>query len=926
VTTNDAGDGKVLAITGQSNGTATLNADSTFQFRPNPGFEGSASFTYTVTNGFGTSAPATVSMTVANPVWFLNSSAAGGGDGRYDTPFNALSSFAAINNGAGNNPAANDRIFLYTGAYTGPVTLLNGQQLIGQGATGSSFSSLLGVTWPADSGTEPAINGNSPSITSGTTGVTLGSGNTLRGFNLGNTTGAALIGTSFGTVVVTNVGINTTGQALNLTTGTLNGSFTQLRSTGGTNNVSLTGVATTGTSTLGGAGDVLSGATSDAFVVAGGTGSYIYSGNVTQTSNAATVNVNGGHSGTLTFQTGTVSATNGTGLQFNNADGTYAFSGTTTLNGGNAGIDVSNGSAGSFTFPSTSSITNPTAEMVAISNSAPTFSYAGTLSKTNGSGSGITLSSNTGGTITFSGTSKVFSTGASAAVNITGNGAAIAFTGGGLDIDVSGSNATGFTASGGGSVTVQGSNNTIDLTTGSNAAVALSVSGTTIASGGLNFTRISSNGGVNGIVLNNTGSTAGLTVSGNGGTCAGAATCTGGTIQNTTGDAISLTNTINPTFSRMAVQNNGGSGLRASVVSGLSLSSSIVDNNADVNGGTEAGILLLNMSGTNVISASTVRNSFEDNIRWTPSSGAQTLNLTNVTVGPTDPTNGNTGVNIIGTNTANATLNVTGGTFTQNKSFGIGTSFSNQSAHTVNVSGATFTDNNMAIGLATVDDADVTFDIANNLSILRSATNAIQVLAGASSTSNSQIRGKIRNNVIGDNTVNSGARDGIGIAIEVNDDADAIVDVTGNNIKHTDQDGIFIQARDPNTGDGNTATAVADFTVTGNTVGTPDDNTAFPFFTVYGVRVESRHNTTVCLDLANNTSSDVGAVGHFYLRQRNTTSVFKLERYSGSGTDDTAVANFVKAQNPYAGVTATATPESATGFTGVANGTCRTAP
>jgi hypothetical protein len=67
-------------------------------------------------------------------------------------------------------------------------------------------------------------------------------------------------------------------------------------------------------------------------------------------------------------------------------------------------------------------------------------------------------------------------------------------------------------------------------------------------------------------------------------------------------------------------------------------------------------------------------------------------------------------------------------------------------------------------------------------------------------------------------------------------------------------------------------------------------------------------------------------VEHFQLRQRNTTSVFKLERFAGVGSNDAAVANFVKAENAYAGVTAAATHESATGFTGVANGTCRTVP
>jgi hypothetical protein len=72
--------------------------------------------------------------------------------------------------------------------------------------------------------------------------------------------------------------------------------------------------------------------------VVGGSVGATYSGDITQANNAALVSVSGGHTGTLTFQTGTLSATNGTGLQFNNADGTYNFNGTTTLNGGAAGM------------------------------------------------------------------------------------------------------------------------------------------------------------------------------------------------------------------------------------------------------------------------------------------------------------------------------------------------------------------------------------------------------------------------------------------------------------------------------------------------------------------------------------------------------------------------------------------------------------
>ena len=82
-----------------------------------------------------------------------------------------------------------------------------------------------------------------------TNGVTLGSGNTLRGLAFGNATGSAIAGTAFGTLTVADVSVVTTGQALNLTTGTLAGSFSRLASSGGASNVFLSGVD--GTSTFG---------------------------------------------------------------------------------------------------------------------------------------------------------------------------------------------------------------------------------------------------------------------------------------------------------------------------------------------------------------------------------------------------------------------------------------------------------------------------------------------------------------------------------------------------------------------------------------------------------------------------------------------------------------------------------------------------
>jgi hypothetical protein len=362
------------------------------------------------------------------------------------------------------------------------------------------------------------------------------------------------------------------------------------------------------------------------------------------------------------------------------------------------------------------------------------------------------------------------------------------------------------------------------------------------------------------------------------------------------------------------------------------VSNSLLQGNADTLGQTEAGLFLQNVTGTSSLASSTVRNSIDDNVQWNATSGAGTLSVGSSTVGPTT---GDSGIQMIGNDTGAATLNVTGSSFPSNNAMGISTSFADSSSHTVNVSTSSFTDNNMAVGVGTTEDADATFDIHDNATILRSKTNAIQVLAGATSTANSQIRGRIRNNTIGDSTADSGARDLIGIAVEVNDDADAVMDVTNNTIRHTDQDGIFFQARDPNTGDGNPATANVDLHLRDNTVQNIDDNTAFPFDAVYGTRVESRHNTSLCLDMASNASTHIdrlsppAGITDFRFRQRDA-SVFRMERLTDNdgtaneiNTSEVNVEAFVLAQND-PGHTADATLLN--GYTVAADGACRDVP
>ncbi|HEY0510734.1 MAG TPA: IPTL-CTERM sorting domain-containing protein [Thermoanaerobaculia bacterium] len=215
-------------------------------YNPPVGYTGPDSFTYTISNPAG-STTGTVSFTVSGLIWFINNNA-GAGDGRLSSPLNSLAAFQAINDGAAGHGAANHNIFLYESGtdYTGPVTLLAGQKLIGQDST-STLSALTGLTPGASSAALPATNSGNATIvriTSSGNTVTLGSNNEVHGLTLGNSTGTALTGTSFGTLKVRDVTINTTGSALSLTTGTLDAILKAVTAASGTHGIALT--STTG--------------------------------------------------------------------------------------------------------------------------------------------------------------------------------------------------------------------------------------------------------------------------------------------------------------------------------------------------------------------------------------------------------------------------------------------------------------------------------------------------------------------------------------------------------------------------------------------------------------------------------------------------------------------------------------------------------
>jgi trimeric autotransporter adhesin len=223
--------GGSATVTTTNNGSVTLSSDGSFTYTPDDGFRGPTdTFTYTLGNGTGKTDTATVTINIAGLIWFVNNDpgapGAAPGDGRLNNPFRQLAGASSFDTLA--TDQTGDVIFIYTGTanYTGGLTLLATQKIIGQGAP-TSILAITGFTAPSGNKLLPATNGTDPVIvTSGTTAITLGQNNELHGFTVGNTgaAGTDIAGTTFGTtpgLTVRDVTLNGSGQALNLMTGTI---------------------------------------------------------------------------------------------------------------------------------------------------------------------------------------------------------------------------------------------------------------------------------------------------------------------------------------------------------------------------------------------------------------------------------------------------------------------------------------------------------------------------------------------------------------------------------------------------------------------------------------------------------------------------------------------------------------------------------
>jgi hypothetical protein len=318
-------------------GSVTLNADGSFSYLSAAGFTGADSFVYTVTDGLD-SVSATVTMTSAYRVWYVDNAASAPGDGRDASPFSTLA-------GAEASSTAGETVFVRTGSppYDGGFALKTGQSLTGQGVPSSVTATLNGQTVVL------LAAGSAPTITkaSGTT-LPLATNNVVQGVNITSAAGAAIAGSGFGTLTVGSVSVSAAGgPALDLSAGDVVGAFDALSSTGSTGaGIRLAGVG----GGLSAAGGSITGSAGAGVEVLGGAGTFSYGGDIAVAGPLA-VSVTGRTGGALTFA-GTIAAT-GSGIEVqSNTGGTIAFNGGSKAlsTGSNTGVHLANNAGATIFF------------------------------------------------------------------------------------------------------------------------------------------------------------------------------------------------------------------------------------------------------------------------------------------------------------------------------------------------------------------------------------------------------------------------------------------------------------------------------------------------------------------------------------------------------------------------------------------------
>ncbi len=964
-------------------GTVNLDANGRFTFVPAPGDAGATeTFTYVISDT-GVPAPAsatgTVTLTRFGRVWYVKNDQAAGGLGRSADPFDTLVEAETAS-------VAGDTIYVHNGSGTttgqaNGIVLKNTQRLIGEGVQLTLPVAVNGGPNPTllrAAGTRPMLDdvdvgGNAVGATDAIpieiVGLNL-AGNT-NGIDL--TTAGAFAGSGSleirdniirATTNLEGIDVNAAG------TGTLNLSIHDNTITANVRGIDI--VRTAGivnitafddnvvTGNTGGSGIEITGVTFDAVPgvpinqVAGGVTVVGQSGNGVSTNGILLTSVvgdlsftdldifNDNGAGLRVTSTGALNAGAGTGfriavgagvstldsnsgpaIDINNSSVSLPINFYRSINSPTTGLSLVNafGGVGSTAFSASSgNINDPGgASGTAVNISGGNGNITIGIPVTNNSGNSVVVTGRTGDTVLFSG--AVSDTNGSGISLTTNTGATINFTGG---LTASTGASPAFTATGGGTVSVTGAANTLATTTGT----ALNVANTTIGASGLTFRSIAANGASSGIVLNNTGATAGLTVTGTGG--AG----TGGTIQNSTGHAISLTSTRDPSFTAMNLSNIGQNGVFGTGVTNFTFANGSITNvgTAALGQYNESGIAFndggtfttTTLMGTVSITGNTITNPRRHGIGIENGSGTianLTISSNSISSSTSAASSLGNGIHIFAQGSAATSAHITTGAISNNaiSNFpsGEGILIAGGSGNAANVTSSTLGANGTPI---TISGNAIAGTLASKMgsNAIRASFNGQVGVSNFSITGNGTVGTPITHiqgqgisvfmggSVTGTTTINNNVINALqtlaagtqGMAVQIDDgpaglgtsSADYNVVITNNSVSGYEGNGIRAIAR--------ASLGKMDVTIQNNTVGAPS------LANRNGIRIDSGSaagDVTLCLLMTGNASAGSGVNQGMGVRKQGTvaaTNEFGIVGLAPSPTTGANAAAKVTADNP----------------------------
>ena len=419
----------------------TSGADmGSFYYVSAANFTGTDTFTYTLRdkgldgvagNSDDLTSTATVTITVANQVWYVDNNYAGANgasDGTSFRPYTALSSLS----GASGLDDAGDTIYVASSGtnYGGGIALLADQKLIGGGE-----ALVIGATTLKAAGADATI----VNTASGGVGVALAANNTLKGFTVGDTgtagNGTDISGAAVGNLVISNVDLTGSGRMVNLTGSggtasvTFDNASTNLSTQQGIVLSNLDGSVTFGI-TPGSAS--IAGTTGTAFSVTGGTGNIDFNGAISKTTNGRVIDVPAHTSGTVSFDGDVTSSSAADGITLvNNTSAIINFTDTVSITkNSDNGLAAFNATGGGTITTTGTGNTIDSGAAVALNLSGTTIGAADLTFQSisaNGAVNGIVLN-NTGalGGLTVTGTGTANSGGTIA--NTTGDGIVLTST------------------------------------------------------------------------------------------------------------------------------------------------------------------------------------------------------------------------------------------------------------------------------------------------------------------------------------------------------------------------------------------------------------------------------------------------------------------------------------------------------------------